>query len=1173
MGDLQRIKPIFSEALGKKGAERQAYLDQACGRDPELRAKVEGLLKAHEDAGDFLEAVSPASAVTYGEDVVLEGPGTTVGRYKLLEKIGEGGMAVVYMAEQKRPIRRRVALKLIKLGMDSQQVIARLEAERQALAMLDHPNVAKVLDAGQTRTGRPYFVMELVRGVAITEYCDTNNLTSRERLELFVSVCNAIQHAHQNGIIHRDIKPTNILVTVQDERPIPKVIDFGIAKAVNQRLTEKTLFTHYAQIIGTPEYMSPEQAEMSALEVDTRTDVYSLGVLLYELLTGTTPFGGEELRSKGYAEIQRIIRETDPVKPSTRLSKLGESALEVAKHRSSKPELLQRSIRGDLDWIVLKTLEKDRSRRYQSAHALSEDIEHHLKNEPVAAAAPSLPYRLQKLLRRRRTEAIFTALCCLVLIALALSLRMWHSSQIEAGRVEALSHAEMLSNAHDAFNARDFDTALKGIGSILESRHVGPRARLLRANILLEANYSEEAIVGLEGLLDESSDIAGTAHLLLARLYWESELDDAEKKEKVDVHRSQAERLLPETADSYYMRAMNAVTTKESMAFVGKALALNPGHYESLRLRAQTYRITQKFAEMEDDALAMIVSQSRNPRGYALRAIARRGQREYAKAVEDHDLAIKYSAAGDRQYVELHKQRCETLLEAGEYRRLITDAEKCLDLGQDEAFFHFHALCAHTALGEYKDAASAFRQIRQLGPKAMDLFVSWSIKYVFNTLGAGKSWHHGDDRPQDDAFFFMNEADEYYHEYAPRFRRVITNGFGHSWSPDGGKIAFSVGLHSHSGVAVCDLTSKETEMLITPGKSPAYSPDGQYIAFERNRQVLPLEEISSAERRFVGIVGKELEQTELWIMRSDGTQPRRVATGVGLEAWSTDSQQLYYQSYVDYKLYSVDVSEVRAEPIAVADNLGWYPSLSPDARYVAAFETGNFHYVRTLKVVDLLDPQKAPVRSEPLLDAVGAFWAPNGNELSLGGDVRCSRMGLWIFSRQSGQLGKVLNGLACYAKWSPDGSKLAVFLGHPVVETWITDLPKGRSTVEALGILQTRDEHHRQMAERYERILELTPDDSLNHGRLAACYSLLNEKRLANQAFIRFYTIRIEQDPNDGGAHNNLAWLYAANPQAEFRDGAKAVEHATKACELTNWKNPNWIDTLAGAYAEKGDFE
>ncbi|MHC4629305.1 MAG: serine/threonine protein kinase [Planctomycetota bacterium] len=401
--ETKRIEAIYHLALEKKNKkERSAYLDSACGDDSKLRASVEGLLQAHDKAGDFLEVPPFDSDVALDESPLSEAPGTTIGNYKLLEQIGEGGMAVVYMAEQEKPLHRKVALKIIKLGMDTKSVIARFEVERQALAVMEHPNIAKVLDAGTTETGRPYFVMELVRGVSISEYSDKNKLATKERLDLFVQVCNAVQHAHQKGIIHRDIKPSNVMVTLRDGKPVPKVIDFGIAKATSQKLTEKTMFTRYAQMIGTPAYMSPEQAEFSELDIDTRTDIYSLGVLLYELLTGATPFTEEQLREAGYIEMQRIIREEEPAKPSTKLSTMGEALTDVAEHRKTDPGLLTKLLRGDLDWIVMKSLEKDRTRRYDTAVELSADITRHLNSEPVLAAAPSPLYKAHKFIRRHR---------------------------------------------------------------------------------------------------------------------------------------------------------------------------------------------------------------------------------------------------------------------------------------------------------------------------------------------------------------------------------------------------------------------------------------------------------------------------------------------------------------------------------------------------------------------------------------------------------------------------------------------------------------------------------------------------------------------------------------------------------------------------------------------------
>jgi tetratricopeptide (TPR) repeat protein len=397
---------LLALALAKPVAKRPAFLDAVCEGDAALRQRLEALLAAHEQPETFLATQAETARPTIKldlADVPDEAVGQTLGRYKLLERVGEGGCGVVYVAEQTEPVRRRVALKVIKLGMDTKQVVARFEAERQALAMMDHPNIAKVLDAGTTDVGRPFFVMELVRGIRITDYCDQANLTTKERLDLFIKVCQAIQHAHQKGIIHRDIKPSNILVTLHDGVPVPKVIDFGIAKATEGRLTDNTVYTQLHQFIGTPAYMSPEQAEMSGLDIDTRSDIYSLGVLLYELLAGSTPFDPKELMASGIDAMRKTIREKEPVRPSTKLATLqGEELTTTAKRRSVETSKLAKLLRGDLDWIVMKCLEKDRQRRYETANGLAADIKRHLNNEPVVARPPSAAYKFQKAFRRNK---------------------------------------------------------------------------------------------------------------------------------------------------------------------------------------------------------------------------------------------------------------------------------------------------------------------------------------------------------------------------------------------------------------------------------------------------------------------------------------------------------------------------------------------------------------------------------------------------------------------------------------------------------------------------------------------------------------------------------------------------------------------------------------------------
>jgi eukaryotic-like serine/threonine-protein kinase len=450
-------RDIFIAALRLTDpGERSAYVDQACAGDAALRQRVNDLLDIYAQAGSFLQQPAGAPEATAALPLVADHQGTRVGAYKLLQKIGEGGMGAVYMAEQQEPVRRLVAIKLIKPGQDSAQVLARFEAERQALALMDHPNIARVLDAGAATSGQPYFVMELIKGVPITKYCDEHHLTPRERLSLFVPLCQAIQHAHQKGIIHRDLKPSNVLVCLYDGKPLPKVIDFGVAKATGQKLTERTLFTDFGSIVGTLEYMSPEQAQLDQLDIDTRSDIYSLGVLLYELLTGTTPLERKRLKTEAFLELLRIIREVEPPKPSSRLTDSKDSLPSLAAQRQLEPAGLTRAVRGELDWIVMKCLDKDRARRYETANGLARDVERYLQDEPVEAGPPSASYKLRKYARKHR-RLLATSAAFVVLLLVGVVVSAWQAvrataaeristeqaTRAKAAELEALALAEM----------------------------------------------------------------------------------------------------------------------------------------------------------------------------------------------------------------------------------------------------------------------------------------------------------------------------------------------------------------------------------------------------------------------------------------------------------------------------------------------------------------------------------------------------------------------------------------------------------------------------------------------------------------------------------------------------------------------------------------------------------
>jgi len=503
----ERAEDIYCSALEiESPAARKAFLEQACLGNAGLRSTVDNLLAAQAGAEKFfqeggvaripLRELSQSLTETPGLGEIPEAParedeaiGKWIGAYKLLQRIGEGGCGVVYMAEQEKPVRRRVAIKIIKLGMDTKSVVARFEAERQALALMDHPNIARVLDAGATETGRPFFVMELVRGIKITEYCDQNELDTTHRLRLFILVCQAVQHAHQKGVIHRDIKPSNILVTIIDGRPVPKVIDFGIAKAIEGRLTDNTIFTAYEQFIGTPAYMSPEQAVMSGVDVDTRSDIYSLGVLLYELLTGRTPFETNELLARGLDGLRHTLQEREPQRPSAIVTTMQGLALtQVAHNRHAEPLKLISMLRGDLDWIVIRALEKDRARRYETANGFAMDVQRFLDNEPVIARPPSRVYRMQKLVRRNKPTFIAGAFVALALIVgLAVSTWFWHENS-EARKIAVRAEQQAMAAERQQAQLR---------------REAEDRERITQAAFLISQEKLDEA----DAMVHKMSDI------------------------------------------------------------------------------------------------------------------------------------------------------------------------------------------------------------------------------------------------------------------------------------------------------------------------------------------------------------------------------------------------------------------------------------------------------------------------------------------------------------------------------------------------------------------------------------------------------------------------------------------------------------------------------------------
>jgi serine/threonine protein kinase/tetratricopeptide (TPR) repeat protein len=612
--DDKPIREIFLKVLDLSSAtEREAYLEQACGHDAEKRAKVEALLKSHR-ADSFLE--QPAVQVLQtaaAAGTPSEGPGTVIDKYKLLEKLGEGGFGVVYMAEQTQPVKRRVALKIIKVGMDTREVVGRFEAERQALALMDHANIAKVLDGGATETGRPYFVMELVRGTKLTDYCDEKNLPTQERLGLFIQVCQAVQHAHQKGIIHRDLKPSNILVTVNDGVAVPKIIDFGIAKATQMELSDKTVFTRFLQFLGTPAYMSPEQADLTSVDIDTRSDIYSLGVLLYELLTGKTPFDSKELLQAGLEAMRRTICEKEPVRPSTRLSTLGADELTTtAKRRSLEPPKLISLLRGDLDWIAMKCLEKDRARRYETANGLARDIERHLGNEPVVARPASAVYRFQKLVRRNRVLFAATGAFVLALV-FGMGLSTWlflreRAARKEQARLRQQAQTEKAKAQEEAGKreqvARLVEDMFTGVGPSVAR---GRDTTLLREILDDTASRVATELTNQPGVAMEMCHNLATAYDQLGQYKQMAEISEQELKfARACLAREDPARTTPlkDLATAYWLlRNYGQAETlhREALEILRGAPGTDPADIaRSLNALALVLSDERKFAEAEN---------------------------------------------------------------------------------------------------------------------------------------------------------------------------------------------------------------------------------------------------------------------------------------------------------------------------------------------------------------------------------------------------------------------------------------------------------------------------------------------------------------------------------------------------------------------------------------------
>jgi len=1096
---------------------------------------------------------------------MIEKLGGRIGRYTLLDVLGEGGMGVVYLAEQTEPVQRQVALKVIKPGMDSMRVIARFEAEQQALALMDHAHVARVFDAGLAPSGRPYFVMEHVKGIPITKYCDRNKQSIDERLGLFVHVCEAVQHAHQKGIIHRDIKPSNILVAVEDAEALPKVIDFGVARAVAQTLTERTLYTQQDQLVGTPEYMSPEQADANNQDIDTRTDVYSLGVVLYELLTGMLPYDPEILRKGGVEHMRMVICAEDPKTPSTRLSKTsaGESR-QSARHRGTDVRTLRHKLRGDLDWITLKALEKDPTRRYMTVDALATDIRRYVDHEPVSAAPPDICYRMKKFARRHRQPLVLTALLIAATFAIGLSLFLYQQANIERRRAESFQHARLLSEAQQLHSERKRVEALATVAPLLDSAYVGRQATLLHAQLMLDDPNLAAAVGELESLLDEDDDIAGQAHFHLANIYYNGDPcapgGTQEYYQRWQQHREQAEQLIADTASYYFLRAKAAYSVKEMLDMLGKALELDKQHYDSLRERAQIYYSQHDYDKMARDAARMIGIRPDNPHGYALSALAMREQGRFDEALQDHNEAIQLAP----EDAHLYDTRRETYARLDQYEPALRDAIKCAELLPRDLPYRQKLFATYTALGRYDKAQHEYAHfmscpiLQEHHPgnptqNLRDIFHLYSIEFVTEALAAGRYWHGLVEPPRTAPYCLMYHIDPCYRELCARGKRLIPKGFHPSWSPDGTELAYSHGLLLASGVAVLSMDTGRVELLTTSGRNPQWSPDGHTIAFERNRRIWPADRLAGLNIRTLRPGGLlPTHASEVWIADRVTHEIRRVCEGTSPH-WGHHSGRLYYISPQHSTLYSLSLTHRDARPVRILSDCSRSAVISPDERHVA---DQSFRELRIINVAsgNVVATWMAPPR--PLGD-LKVSWSPDSRELSISGGY--GNLGLWIYDMETGDASKVLDGWWMTSCWSPDRSRLALTLLPP--EIWLVELKHGRSTATSFDSAQTIEEHCLNFMEGVNQTIAMDPAYMRIHYVRAECALWMGHEEA--HEYLRQFE-QVLPPYNAANCAHEARWILDAAPELRDRLLPLALLLARKAVEKEP-ENAEFLTILAQA--------
>jgi tetratricopeptide (TPR) repeat protein len=966
-------------------------------------------------------------------------------------------------------------------------------------------------------------------------------LSTTERLKLFVQVCQAVQHAHQKGIIHRDIKPTNVMVTLHDGVPVPKVIDFGIAKAVNRQLTEKTLFTRYAQMIGTPAYMSPEQAEMSGLDIDIRTDVFSLGTLLYELLTGSPPFTSEYLLSKGYEEMQRIIREEEPTRPSTKLSTLGEARIDVAKRRATSPDVLHKLIRADLDWVVMKTLEKDRNRRYDSVSEFAADIKRYLNHEPVLTGPPSPLYRIKKFVQRHHVlVTASTVVAAVVIVGLVVSTSLYLRMRQALSTVSQLENKveidSKLSSAQRLYAEGRYQAALNEIEAVLDAQNPEPKAQLLKARIHVELGRLKEAQAQLLPLTKANPEIAGAAYYLLARI--NVGIDDS----RADKYEAVAASMLPDTAEAYCLRAITAPNPQEALQWLDRAITLDPSDYPSRKARALTYYRLGEDEKMIEDVGALIALRPADSLGYALRAVLRRAAGLLQAAITDHTRAIEL-CGNKTDLSDLYSQRYETYTEMGDHAAALKDARRLAELEPQDFFYHFNVFTSLIALKDFAEAQRQYRQIVRTSHQWYRNFTRYVNTYVFNILDEGQALAFPPEFIHRAPFAQMQRASDCYYtltSVATPYEVQRQGMVPYAWSPDSKQLLCGwTGMYGGLRGAIRRTfpaiprapalkvinveTGEEHHVATSHGGIPAWSPDGKYVAYP------------------------DMDGS-FYVVPAEGGQARKIGKGYWPQ-WAQDSLGLYYRA--NRTLCFIHPHDPDSIPETLMGCPGSF-AINEAENWIALADAGGISIVDfSTKSLLYQCPTPWPLSQWRLC------LSADGRELSFYGMYSQIDTDVFVLDTHSWRLYRFLNYPVDRFARSPDGSRLAVGAKRDI---WMMEVDPNFPTCQILGQEIPANDLVGYTIEQYTQAIAADPLYPENYLERALAYMSLDQYGKAGADLEQFDALITRDDHFAGYAIFECLrqyYLRRLYEQAEF-----LAPHAEKLMNRFPEDMPSYRDLI-----------